>query len=57
MDRRALRGKTCGAHAASLEPAHLPWAEPERRMSAIYTVLIFIAVIAALNKFEYGRFD
>jgi hypothetical protein len=32
-------------------------APPERRMSAILVVLIFLAVIAAFNKFEYGRFD
>jgi len=26
-------------------------------MSGIYAILIFIAVMAALNKFEFGRFD
>jgi hypothetical protein len=32
-------------------------ARPERRMSAILVVLIFLVVIAALNRFEFGRFD
>jgi hypothetical protein len=26
-------------------------------MSGIYMILVFLAVMAALNKFEFGRFD
>jgi ribose/xylose/arabinose/galactoside ABC-type transport system permease subunit len=26
-------------------------------MSGIYMILVFVAVMAALNKFEFGRFD
>lgn len=26
-------------------------------MSGIYMILVFLAVLAALNKFEFGRFD
>jgi hypothetical protein len=57
MDRLDGRGKTCGAAPASLEAGAWYRPEPERRMSAIYVVLIFLAVMAAFNKFEYGRFD
>ncbi|WP_331503649.1 hypothetical protein [Phenylobacterium sp.] len=30
---------------------------PEPRMTAIYIIAIFIAVIAVLNRVEFGRFD
>jgi len=26
-------------------------------MSGIYMILVFLAVMAALNRFEFGRFD
>jgi len=26
-------------------------------MSGIYMILVFVAVMAALNRFEFGRFD
>lgn len=52
-------------------PRHGPWLDllGERRvatrgpqrfggpMSGIYMILVFLAVLAALNKFEFGRFD
>jgi ribose/xylose/arabinose/galactoside ABC-type transport system permease subunit len=37
-----------------LKPAHPPCGVP---MSGIYMILVFVAVMAALNKFEFGRFD
>jgi hypothetical protein len=30
---------------------------PEARMSGIYMILAFLAVMAALNFFEFGRLD
>jgi hypothetical protein len=30
---------------------------PERAMSAIAVIVIFLVVIFALNKFEFGRLD
>jgi len=26
-------------------------------MSGVYMILVFVAVFAALNRFEFGRFD
>ena len=37
-----------------LKPAHLSSGGP---MSGIYMILAFLAVFAALNRFEFGRFD
>jgi hypothetical protein len=40
---------------ASLKPLQpKPWRDP---VIGIYSILIFLAVIAALNFFEFGRFD
>jgi len=37
-----------------LKPGHQTSGGP---MSGIYMILAFIAVFAALNRFEFGRFD
>lgn len=42
-----LRVTLAKAHPANRSPT----------MAAIYTVLAFLAVIAGLNRFEFGRFD
>ena len=41
-------------------PNHLAKAGPQSfggPMSGIYMILVFVAVMAALNRFEFGRFD
>ena len=47
--RTVLLPRTC-----VLKPAHPPCGVP---MSGIYMILVFVAVMAALNRFEFGRFD
>ena len=43
------------------EPARLAKAAVDASsggpMSGIYMILVFLAVMAALNRFEFGRFD
>ncbi|MCC7267083.1 MAG: hypothetical protein IT546_07045 [Caulobacteraceae bacterium] len=43
----------CRAERTPLNPPHAS----EPAMSAIYTILIFLVVFAALNRYEFGRFD
>jgi len=49
FDKRA-----CGRDGASLKPGQVPWRPP---MLGIAAIVIFIAVIAILNRVEFGRFD
>jgi hypothetical protein len=51
-----------GRSAATLDAGANAWdwrtsAGAARAMEAIYAILIFIAVIAVLNRLEFGRFD
>ena len=50
MKRRAC----CEPPSSQLKPDHRV---SERAMSGILAIVIFIAVIAGLNRFEFGRFD
>jgi hypothetical protein len=45
----------CAAFAASLQPAQALFRESG--MTAILTIVIFLAVFAGLNWFEFGRLD
>jgi ribose/xylose/arabinose/galactoside ABC-type transport system permease subunit len=45
LPRRAALAKAHGISA------------PGGPMSGIYMILVFVAVLAALNRFEFGRFD
>lgn len=47
-------GAGCEAEARRLKPSHRA---SERPMSGILAIVIFLAVIAGLNRFEFGRFD
>jgi len=49
-----VRAKPCGNTAASLKPTPSDSGGP---MSGIYMILVFVGVLAALNYFEFGRFD
>jgi len=44
----------CPRESASLKPRQQSSGGP---MSGIYMILVFVAVMAALNRFEFGRFD
>ncbi|MDZ4373359.1 MAG: hypothetical protein U1C74_18305 [Phenylobacterium sp.] len=44
----------CGNPGASLKPTARNSGGP---MSGVYMILVFIGVLAVLNKFEFGRFD
>ena len=57
MDEIAGSSKPCDGGHPSLEPQ--PDTEPERPMSYIAAACIvaFLAVMAILNKAEFGRFD
>jgi hypothetical protein len=46
--------RPCPRRRASLEPGEAPLELP---MSAILVIVIFLAVFAAFNRFEFGRFD
>jgi hypothetical protein len=50
----ALRQAGCGRSAPSLKPADQRVGAP---MIGIVSIIVFIAVIAALNFYEFGRFD
>ena len=46
--------RPCRLPRASLKPTPTDSGGP---MSGIYMILAFVAVFAALNRFEFGRFD
>jgi hypothetical protein len=48
------RTSACGRGAAPIKPGH---PSLERPMEGIYVIIAFIAVIAILNRVEFGRFD
>lgn len=54
--RRAERPhrSACGCGPASLKPGQTI---QEPSMSGIAAIVIFLVVIAALNRYEFGRFD
>jgi hypothetical protein len=51
-NRRAT--EPCPDPLASLKATHQ---SSGGYMSGIYMILVFVAVMAALNRFEFGRFD
>ena len=52
--RWTARPMRCGRSAPSLKPADQRVGAP---MIGIVSIIVFIAVIAALNFYEFGRFD
>jgi hypothetical protein len=51
-----------GRSGATLDAGRNAWdwrasAGAARAMEAIYAILIFVSVIAVLNRLEFGRFD
>ena len=53
--RRSYAGSGATRSAARLDVGASAGDLPD--MEAIYLILLFIAVIAALNRIEFGRFD
>ena len=54
MDRRVPRGTSaCGCGGAPIKPGQPSLENP----MGVYVIVAFIAVIAILNRVEFGRFD
>jgi hypothetical protein len=51
-----LDKSACGARPASLKPGR-PSKAQEFPVIGIYSIVIFLVVIAALNVYEFGRLD
>ena len=57
MDENTERGKPCRAGRPSIEPPHSLTGAPDMSTVAALCIVAFLAVMALLNRIEFGRVD